>query len=360
MAQQFVIPGGKERGRSLSEASDSALDYWATRVGADVEANPEKPYADRDRALLDAMVEEQTRRASGGGTAPLSPAAPATTKQQSPPRQAAKPQAALATRPADSVIAGSLTNAAEVTARLASASQQYHLVSPATSCGMLPEGCAVAISLVHVDPNPSQDGPKEVYSVSGRLAPSLVTLQRIASAAGISWVPEQCGRLDNGRDPHYCHFRAVGKVRMFDSSARTLTGEVEIDMREGSPQLEGMTTKAIEQTRKFILRHAESKAKNRAVADMGVKRSYAPEELAKPFAVARLMWTGETSDPELRKEAFRMRAEAMGGATRALYPPQTRPVLPAFQGHGAPPAGSVTDDPGDIGTHDVDTDYAPY
>lgn len=342
----------------IESAPLELLKWWEGKIADKLEEEPNHQYAGQDTKKLAAIRSELERRQRGGA-----PAATASS-HETPAQHTARPTAALATRHTDSVIAGNLSNAAEVTARLSEASQQYHLVSPATSCGMLPEGCAVAISLVHVDPNPAQNGPKEVYEVSGRLAPSMVTLQRIASAAGISWVPEQCGRLDNGRDPHYCHYRAVGTVRMFDGSARTLTGEVEIDMREGSPQLEGMTQKAIDQTRKFILRHAESKAKNRAVADMGVKRSYAPGELSKPFAVARLMWTGETSDPELRKEAFRMRAEAMGGATKMLYGPQQQPraALPAFQGHGAPPVGAVTGDPSDIDTQDFDADgeNVPY
>jgi hypothetical protein len=275
----------------------------------------------------------------------------------------------------------------EVNRRLMEASKEYHLVSPATSCDIIPEGCAVTLSLVCVDPNPDPyKGPKEVYAVGGRLGLSLSTLQRIASAAALSWDPDKSGRLDDGSDPHYCHYRAVGVVRNFDGSPRTVTGEVEIDARDGSPQIEEIVTKAknakdkggrprprdpapqILELRKFILRHAESKAKNRAVADMGVKRSYAPEELQKPFAVARLMWTGETNDPELKREAFRMRAEAMGGAVHGLYGDEGvapsglpahragRPALPRHVGHAPPPVSEVNDDPSDNMRQDIDAE----
>src|SRR5690606_27908444 len=179
-------------------------------------------------------------------------------------------------------------------------------------------------------------GPKEVYDVGGRLGLAGDTLNRIAAAAGLTWDPHASGRLDDGSDPHYCHYRAVGHVRHFDGSIRTVTGEVEIDAREGSPQIEEIRSKAaararkdnrkndggeaqIRELRKFLLRHAESKAKNRAIACMGVKRSYAPAELQKPFAVARLMWTGQTDDPELRREFARMHAERMLDGTAALY-----------------------------------------
>jgi len=149
-----------------------------------------------------------------------------------------------------------------------------------------------------------------------------------------------------------------------------VSGEVEMDMRDGSPQIVAMKSRASSQkgfesqlrdTRLFLLRHAETKAKLRAIADMGVKRSYTAAELRKPFAVARLMWTGETDDPELKKEAFRMQHEKMVGASSALYGDDdaTTPAkLPKFEGHEAPPVGEVADDDGDPGDY-VDTTGTP-
>lgn len=263
---------------------------------------------------------------------------------------------------------------AAVTEQLRSLSSSFHLVTPQTSVDALPEGFGVSVNYVTVNPDPDPyNGPKEVYDVGGRLGLSMDTLKRIAAAAGVDWDPRQSGRLDDAREPLYVHYRAVGYVRNFDGSTRTITGEVEIDAREGSPQIEEIVIKAqnakktvnsqsvpaprdprpqILELRKFILRHAESKAKNRAIADMGVKRSYAPQELQKPFAVARLMFTGQTSDPELRREFARMSAErALDGATR-LYGAGAASALPAFQGHAPPSVGAVRDFDG----HDYDAD----
>lgn len=160
-------------------------------------------------------------------------------------------------------------------------------------------------------------------------------------------------------------------MRSFDGSLRTVTGEVEIDARDGSPQIDEIMSKAqkainsrtkqpeprdprpqIMELRKFLLRHAESKAKNRAIADMGLKRSYAPAELEKPFAVARIVWTGETDDPELKREFARMHAERMMDGAAALYGrqrpalPQRRHTIPQFQGH-PPPVDDLPPDPDD-------------
>lgn len=248
-----------------------------------------------------------------------------------------------------------------VTEALQKLAAQYHLVSPVTQVDVLPPGFGVSMSLVSVDPDPDPyKGPKEVYDVGGRLGLSKTTLDRIAAAASLSWDPALCGRLDDGSDPHYCHYRAVGRVRTFDGSERIVTGEVEMDLRDGSPQVEEIEHKArnarkgprdpsiqIREFRKFVLRHAESKAKNRAIADMGVKRSYAPAELQKPFAVARLVWTGRSDDPEMQRQLTAITAKRFLGGAAALY--GSEPSLPqrAPQRHAPPPVGQVVDSPVD-------------
>ncbi len=264
---------------------------------------------------------------------------------------------------------------AAVTKHLQDMAASFHIVTPQTTVEALPEGFGVAVSYVSVNPDATLGGPKEVYDVSGRLGLSMDTLKRIAAAAGVDWDPQQCGRLDDGSDPHYVHYRAVGYVRNFDGSVRTITGEVEMDLREGSPQVEEIREKAerrakkekrdndgghsqLLEQRKFILRHAESKAKNRAIADMGVKRSYAPKELEKPFAVAKLQFTGQSADPELRRTFAIMNAERALDGQHRLYgargPAPTRPTLPAFHGHSPPPVGSASPD------SDDDDDMPPW
>ena len=254
-------------------------------------------------------------------------------------------------------LVGSYRRASDITPRLQNAKKHYHLVAPATSVGTIPEGTAVALSMVEVDPRDMRDGG-ELYSVGGdswSIARS--ALNRIAQAAGISWDPDKSRRLDDGSDPNYVHYRAVGTLRTFDGTELVITGEKEMDLRDGSPQIQSMLarsksgdiTKQLRELRLHILAHAESKAKNRAIRSIGLRASYSREELQKPFVVAKLMWTGQSDDPELRARFAEMTAARMLGGPRAMFsaPPTPAPAAPALK--APPPIGSVEPEPDDEG-----------
>lgn len=363
----FSIPGGKSKGTELDKADESSLRYWFDRISKDLSENPEKNYADRDRQWLAAAKTELVKRLGLDGSEFVIPAGGARPQSNGAGRTAATSTNSTLARsaPASQMVVGSSYDSGAVNKMLEDAVASSHLVSPATVCGSLPPGCEVSISLVKVDPSTEKSGPGDVAPVGGgKLSLSGHVLKRIGAAAGVSWDMNATGRLDDGSDPHYAHYRAVGQVRSFDGSIRTLSGEVEIDMREGSPQIVAMKARAkeganlesqIRDTRLFLIRHAETKAKLRAIADMGVKRSYTAAELAKPFKVARLMWTGRSEDPELRRLFAEKTADAMIGATSMLYggqpAPQVRPApqmmtAPVPMLHAPPASGSgVVDDP---------------
>lgn len=340
MAQVVMIPGGPTKGTPITESADKDVRYWFDRIAKDLRENPDKEYADRDRAWLAAAKTELVKRGVASDDLAI-PARSTATKPRAvaaPNGDAARPPSTALTRSAaPTSIVGSARDPGVVNAELEAAVRTSHLVSPATICGFLPEGCEVAISMIKVDPNTDKGGPGEVSPVGGgKLSLSGFVLKRIGAAAGISWDMNATGRLDDGSDPHYCHYRAVGWVRNFDGSVRCLSGEVEIDMREGSPQFIAMKERAkdgsnftsqLRDTRLFLIRHAETKAKLRAIADMGVKRSYTTAELAKPFKVARLMWTGRTDDPELKQLFAAKTADAMIGASSMMYGVQTAPAV---------------------------------
>ncbi len=220
-------------------------------------------------------------------------------------------------------LAGASSDPREVTTLLARASEHAHLVTPTTAVAMLPEGCSVVLSTVLVDIE------RETYDVgAGKRGLAKVALDRIAAGAGISWDPRLSGRIDDGSDPYYCAWRSVGTLRHLDGTEITIDGSKEMDMREGSPQVEGLYAKArpgkspenqIREMRLHIMAHAESKARLRAVRSIGIRTSYEREELTKPFVVARLMFTGASDDPEIRREFARMTAASMLGGRRALY-----------------------------------------
>lgn len=349
---EVTIPGGDDKGKRLADAADSSITYWQKRMEADLEKDPNGRFAVRNRAFIDAAKAEMAERAKSGKRIAKPAGGGASTALQ---KQNA---------PAIEVLGRAMHDAVAVTGTLRKLAEHYHLVAPATSVDCLPPGCGVAISAVLVDTDPKN---KEIYKVGDSWALSAVVLSKIWAAAGGSWDPEHTGRLDDGSDVHYCHYRAVGTAFNFDGSLRVVTGEVEIDARDGSPQILEIITKAkareaepdyrgkkdggasqILELRKFLLRHAERKAKSRAVADLGLARAYTVEQLAKPFAVTRLMFTGDSDDPTLR-HAFAMKtAEKMLGSRALLYgnppermaPPAGHAVPPPepFRGHAPPPA----------------------
>lgn len=341
-------------GLPLGEAETKDLLYWADRKERAL-ADGSSRYPDADQRDAAAMRAELARREGGGEVAqPARPQAPAPAPQS----RALAPAGGASLARGEQAVVGAYAAAGVVDGKLRDAAASFHLVSPATSCGSLPEGCEVAISVVGLDV------ANETYELAGKRGLGKVALDRIAGAAGVDWDPHLTRRLDDGRDPHYCHFRAVGYVRLFDGATRTLTGEVEIDARDGSPQIEEIANKAqnarggprdpgrqILELRKFLLRHAESKAKNRAIRSLGVRTSYSPEELQRPFAVARLMFTGRTSDASLRRVFSERIADAMLGGQRALYGGRGgAPALPAgspapqLVGHAPPAVGAVPAD----------------
>lgn len=369
---EHTIPGGRDKGKTLVEASLEGINFWLNKKRDELAADPEGQWSSRNKSWITAAEAELKRRSEGGKPAPSQ-------QQRQPSTALAAPQ-----RTAALEIAGAWHEAKAVDAELRKASESMHLVAPATVCGALPEGCEVALSIVYVNPSTDKDGPGDVYPVGGgKVGLSGTTLARIGAAAGVDWDMERSGRLDNGREPLYCHYRAVGTVRNFDGSIRTISGEVEIDARDGSPQIDEIRQKAkdradkgdsqILELRKFLLRHAERKAKNRAIADMGIKRSYNAKELEKPFAVARLMATGRTNDPALREKFALMNFDKLTSGRSALYGPPTHATprlsppggaLPAltpheraaesggqfYVGHEPPPLGGV---------HDTEAEPAP-
>jgi hypothetical protein len=98
-----------------------------------------------------------------------------------------------------------------------------------------------------------------------------------------------------------------------------------------------MTDKQLEQQRQNIMSLTISKARNRAIRGRGVACAYQPEDLAKPFVSFRLMFTGDSSDPEIR----RMKAREMLSGSNDCYGPA---ASTSHQLMPAPPVGSSMPD----------------
>jgi len=269
--------------------------------------------------------------------------------RQAPPRQAQTGSTALA-RPAQqaATLAGTFRDAKAITARLQEAAEHFHLVSPATSCGQLPEGCSIALSTVVVDTD------NDTYAIpgpGGKFGLSKSTLQKVSAAVGVTWDPIASGRLDDGSHPHYCRWRAVGKYRAFDGQEQVIVAEKELDLRDGSStcvsmeaaaKAKGKTAEAqIREQRAHIQSHAETKAQLRAIRSLGIKTGYTRDELKKPFVAARIMFTGHSDDPALRRMFAERTADAFLGGRSALYALPPAPTQSGPAQLPPPPVGST-------------------
>lgn len=275
-------------------------------------------------------------------------------------------------------IEGTSRNALDATQRMHIAKERAHLISPATSVGMLPEGCGIAFNTVTIDVK------NDTYDVGGgKRGLSKTVLQKLAAALGLSWDPYASRRMDDGSDPYYCQWQAVGQYRSFDGQIQTVAASKEMDLRQGSPQIEalwqryealkanppeGRTPKSpegqIREMRLHIQAHAETKAQLRAIRSLGIKTAYTAQELQRPFVAARVMFTGETEDPQLRAMFAAKTADAFLGGTRALYGTSAQPApanAPAAVPSGVvaprlsapPPVGSVPLEDDDLAAIDT-------
>lgn len=291
---------------------------------------------------LKAIAQRELARRPGGGAA-----APKAAKAQ-PTQALARPAPAFS-----GAIEGNFRDPTKATAALKEAAQAYHLLAPATMVGALPEGCAVAICLVRIDP----DDP-HLYKVGGKLALDKTHLASLATAVGASMVSSV--RTDDASHPHYCAWTVRVRYRQFDGTWCYRQGSVEQDLREpdGAEYVDAVRKakdndrdpmKQIGEMRRFITRHAESKALNRAYAALGLRRSYTKEELERPFCVARVVFTGQSDDAEARAQfregimqSFLTSTDAAFGAGDHVSPSQLPPPPPLpLQDYSHPPTMDV-------------------
>ena len=241
---------------------------------------------------------------------------------------------------------GSFSSPSEATARLRRAAEVAHLITPARQVGMVPDGTAVSLSMVLVDPK------RDTYvQANGEHALLKPTLDRICLAAGIDWDPHASGRIDDAKDALYFHFRYAGTIKQLDGREQTLLAHTEFDLRPGSEARADLYARQLQKTRERIaksgeravteveierrareatekqirelvahaMRLVDSKCKNAAIRSLGLRQTYTLQELDKPFVVARLAWTGRSNDPATQQLFNRMTAESFLGSRRRLY-----------------------------------------
>lgn len=243
-------------------------------------------------------------------------------------------------------LVGRYSTAEDANAALELGAQCSHLVAPAPAVVWIPEGFEVQVIAIEFD------GVLDCYQLDDeRQGEDLVGLRRealwiIARAAGVSW--EYSRRKDTERHPHYVEWEAALTFDRFDGTTARAIGTADIDTREPDYNFfpkPGTTTKPphagpaylelleacdadkrrdfsseLTRLRRFQVRACETQAMNKAIAGIGVRRRYRRAELARPFLVARLVFTGRSSDAELARRFALLIADRHLNARGALYP----------------------------------------
>jgi hypothetical protein len=341
---EFTIPYGRAKDTPLSEASTEEINFIAKGMLKKEQEDPNHRFAADNKKWLTAARAELDKRGvprpgAKGKPAPA-PAAPAPNGQ-----------AIVVAEPSAMSLVGAFGDPSVATAALLNALKHYHVVTPAMSVGGIPEGCEIYTAMVVVEPYGI-----EVYNITGnRKAPKdddtvgldRVALMKIAGAAAVTWIASR--RTDDRSEAFYCSWEAILEYKQFDGTVCRVPGNVDIDARPGgAAYMEIMQKgndrgrdpeKQLLELRKFLARHCESKAMNKAIANMGVRRSYKRSDLKKPFLVARLAATGRSNDPELQREFSKMKFQQLISGSQALYPsaPQLPPRIDEESALVAPP-----------------------
>lgn len=275
-------------------------------------------------------------------------------------QQAAQGHGAAPPRTVADDISGTYSDAASIKRMLEQAEERYILLG-GLAVGDIPDGFSVMMSTFKVNPN----SKSEIFDVGmGKFGLSGIVLKKIADAAGMSMVDSKCMQSSM----HYVAWQVTSARQCLDGSVRRVTASRVMDLRDSSGVVAAMRRKAAQkdkdaenqlwEQRMHIGQHAETKAYLRTIRSMLGVDTYTKEELAKPFAVAKLQLTGRSSNPQTQMVLTMMMAQqALGGIGMLYGAPQ-----PQMMGMGMPQMGGGQQVPqmgmGSPGPMILDTDDA--
>lgn len=311
-----IIPGGKAKGTPLDQATDSDIQYWLDRRQQELERDPDGRFAETTRSWIADAKKVLADRAIGAPPAADRAVVPAGRQQST--RLDRRPNVAP---PRDEFagVQGTFSNPLEANDALTRAAAMGHLITPATGLTEMPIGCSLSITIVWVE-------QADTYPVrSGALGLGKSALYKIANAAGVSWDPAMSCRTDDGRDADFVEWKAVGRYRAFDGTPTTLTAIKRMDLRDNSRVAKGLKPNELQMQRCFIEGHAQTKAEERVIRKFGLRHAYTAEELRRPFFVARMQFTGATTDPVLKRVFAEKIADSYLSASVAAYGPAQAP-----------------------------------
>jgi hypothetical protein len=177
-------------------------------------------------------------------------------------------------------------------------------------------------------------------------------INSLATAVAVEWL--RIARIDSQTVPYYCKIQVWGRYKQVDGTFRPITATDDMDFRDGSAQVSGKTDAQIVQLRATIERKAETGAKLRALREaFGIDHGINDDQIDRPFVISRVVFTGKSEDPELRRifaNAIAMGHLASMGALFGTQGP-TGPLAPHL-GSGSIPAAALPQ--GSVGLDDGD------
>jgi hypothetical protein len=219
---------------------------------------------------------------------------------------------------------GSYSTTDEANLALRDAAEVGYLISPSAQVAKVLEGTAIVVTAFRADVQLDTFQDDEDRA---RRVPAKPMLDRIANALGVGWDARLCKRTDDSSSPYVRSCQAGGRLREFDGSWRDIQAQGEIDLRDGSAlskaiiqRFEGNRGRVeLARRRQYVLAHSDTIARLRAIKRLGLRDSYLPSELAKPFFVARVQFTGESDSPETKAVFAERIADTFLPASNALF-----------------------------------------
>ncbi len=235
--------------------------------------------------------------------------------------------------------------------------ETYNYLAPVNLVPRIPEHFGVQINIVSIPFKDIEQGG-EVFRVSGEWTKRDGTkvpakydinaraLMRLADAAGIGWLGSV--RHDDGSDSFYCDLEVHGIARKFLTGEKSpISGRKQVDLREGSQETKEMSPKQLSQARRFVLEHAETKAKKRAIRHcVALPGNFTQDFFTRPIAIPMLVFDSRNVYSQAAEMVHhQMVLQAATSASSMLFgggQPLDMPMMPAFTGqpqhvHRTPP-----------------------
>jgi hypothetical protein len=154
----------------------------------------------------------------------------------------------------------------------------------------------VRTQVVQINP---KDGAGDVFTMKGgKLYLAASARRKLAAVAGIMENWRESGLIED--TPTKVCYRAIGAIQDAVGQWRPVTATKTIELEQLRKIKE--TAKEVEAIWAYRYERAETGAWSRlATAALGLKSSYTAEELAKPFAVSRVILAIDYADPEVRR-----------------------------------------------------------